>query len=60
MRSETKRTPSAVYRRALPADFPGALPAASDNSAIEQLADDELILRDRRGLVSHLTRTLAE
>src|SRR5437867_1538875 len=36
-------------RRALPAGFPGALPAAPDNCPIEQLAADELILRDRRG-----------
>jgi hypothetical protein len=47
-------------RRALPAGFPGALPAATDNSPIEQLAADELVFRDRRGQVCRLTRALAE
>ena len=47
-------------RRALPAGFPGAVPSAANNCAIEQVAADELVLRGQRGQVSHLTRAPPE
>ena len=47
-------------RRTLPAGFPGALPATPVNSVIEQFTADELVLHDRRGQVSRLTRAPAE